>query len=504
MLIMDKKTGGNMQNVPEIKMGVIAVSRDCFPIELSRKRRINLIKACNKKHIPVTEIETIVENEKDVIKALDEIDDKDINALVIYLGNFGPEGPTSMLAERFGGPVMLAAAAEDSGKDLIQGRGDAYCGLLSTSYNMGLRRLDPYIPEYPIGDAEDIAGMIADFIPISRVVLGVLNLKIISFGPRPFDFVTCHAPIQPLYDMGVEIMENSELDLYDLVKSQENNPEIDRKVKEMSSELGKGNTYPELNRKLAQYELALEKFMNENLGGQSYAAFANKCWPAFEKYFGHVPCYVNSRLAARGIPVACEADIYGALSEYMAVCATMKPPAILDINNSVPKDMYQENKKDIGDYTLEDLWMGFHCGNVSVSCIVQPVMQHQLIMHRLMEPGKKPDITRGTIEGQIKSGPISVFRIQATPDSEIQAYVANGQVLNINPKSFGSIGVFAVNEMGRFYRHVMIEKRFPHHTAIAFDHAAKYLFAASKMLGVEDVYFNHPKGMLYPSENPFR
>jgi L-fucose isomerase-like protein len=165
--------------------------------------------------------------------------------------------------------------------------------------------------------------------------------------------------------------------------------------------------------------------------------------------------------------------------------------------------MYKENKKAVGKYKLSDLWMGFHCGNTSAGCLVQPVMQYQLIMHRLMEPGSKPDITRGTLEGQIKSGPISIFRIQSTSDADIHAYVANGEVLKVNPKSFGSIGVFAVAEMGRFYRHVLLEKHFPHHTAIAFKHSGKILFAACKMLGVKDVFFNHPEGIFYPSENPF-
>lgn len=492
-----------MQNVPNVKLGLVAVSRDCFPIELSRKRRQNVMAECKKQNVPVIEIETIIENEKDVLKALDELKQKEINALALYLGNFGPEGPTTLLAQKFDGPTMIVAAAEDTGKDLINGRGDAYCGLLSASYNLGLRKLNPYIPEYPVGDPEDITKMLAEFIPIARVVLGVRNLKIFSFGPRPFDFLTCHAPIQPLFDLGIEIMENSELDLFDIVQAEKGNPEIKKIAEEMAGELKKGNTYPDLIEKLAQYELALEKFMNANLGASSYGAFANKCWPAFEKYFGHVPCYLNSRLAARGVPVACEADIYGALSEYMAICATEMPPAILDINNTVPKDMYEENKNIIGAYSLTDLWMGFHCGNTSAGCLVQPVMQYQLIMHRLMEPGKDPNITRGTLEGQIKSGPISIFRIQSTSDAKVRAYVANGEVLNINPKSFGSIGVFAINEMGRFYRHVLLEKKFPHHTAIAFKHSGKTLFAASKMLGVEEVFFNYPKGIFYPSENPF-
>ena len=492
-----------MQNIPEIKLGVIAVSRDCFPIELSRKRRSNVVQACKERGVPVVELETIIENETDVLKAVEETKQKRINALAIYLGNFGPEGPTTLMAQNFEGPVMLAAAAEDSGRDLIGGRGDAYCGLLSASYNIGLRRLRPYIPEYPIGDARGIAVMLEEFIPVARVVAGVRNLKVITFGPRPFDFLTCHAPIQPLYDLGVEIMENSELDLYDLVQAEKGSSEAKRLAEEMVGELGAGNTYPDLIEKLAQYECALEKHMKANLGASKFAAFANKCWPAFEKYFGHVPCYLNSRLAAKGIPVACEADIYGALSEYMVLCATMLPPGILDINNSVPMDMYEENSQVIGDYALSDLWMGFHCGNTSSQCLAQPAMRHQLIMHRLMEPEEKPNITRGTLEGQIKPGHVSIFRIQSTSDSRIQAYMANGEVLNINPKSFGSIGVFAIGEMGRFYRHVLIEKRFPHHTAIAFKHAAKPLFSACKMLGVEDLFFNHPRGFYYPGENLF-
>ncbi|MBN2320487.1 MAG: fucose isomerase, partial [Acidobacteria bacterium] len=227
-----------MQNIPDIKLGVVAVSRDCFPIELSRNRRNRVVAACLERNIPVVEIETIIENEQDVLKALEETQRKGINALALYLGNFGPEGPTTLMAEKFSGPVMLVAAAEDTGKDLVGGRGDAYCGLLSASYNAGLRRLQPYIPEYPVGDPGEVAGMLGEFIPVARTVEGVRHLKIISFGPRPFDFLTCHAPIQPLFDLGVEIMENSELDLYDIVQAEKGNPEVQRIAGEMAKELG--------------------------------------------------------------------------------------------------------------------------------------------------------------------------------------------------------------------------------------------------------------------------
>jgi L-fucose isomerase-like protein len=399
---------------------------------------------------------------------------------------------------------MFVAAAEETETNLINGRGDAYCGMLNASYNLGLRKLNPYIPEYPVGTPDEIAAMVADFGDIARVILGLKKLKIFGFGPRPQDFLACNAPIKPLYDLGVEIMENSELDLFEAFNKHANDPRIPEVVKEMEAELGAGNGYPGILPKLAQYELTLKDWMENNLGASEYAVFANKCWPAFQTQFHFVPCYVNSRFASKGIPIACETDIYGALSEYIITCATNMPATLLDINNTVPKDMYDNNKVQFEGYKLCDTFMGFHCGNTPSCCMKNCGMKYQLIMHRLLEPDKDPDISRGTLEGAIRPGDITLFRLQSTADCQLRSYVAEGEVADVDPKSFGGIGIFAVKEMARFYRHVLIAKRYPHHAGVAFKHAGKILFAAMKMLGVEDVAFNQPASMLYKNENPFK
>jgi len=492
-----------MTNIPKVHLGLVAVSRDCFPIELSRKRQLRVAQECRKAGLSVTRIPTVVENEKDALQALEEVRAKGANALVIYLGNFGPEGPTTLLAQKFGGPVMFAAAAEESGKNLVDGRGDAYCGMLNTSYNTGLRKLKVHVPEYPVGTPEEVARMAVEFVPVARILLGLRRLKIFAFGPRPQDFLACNAPIKPLYDLGVEVMENSELDLYDIFLQAAGHRRVKAVAADMARELGAGNAYPDLLVKLAQFEVALLDFMDKNLGASEYGVFADKCWPSFEKYFGFVPCYVNSRLATRGIPVACEVDIYGALSEYICACATELPATILDINNTVPYDMIAGARKTVKGYKPTDLFMGFHCGNTPAPCMVAPEMRYQLIMHRLMEPGKEPAITRGTLEGRIRAGGVTIFRLQSTADTVLRSYMAEGEVLDVDPRSFGGIGVIGIKEMGRFYRHVLIGKRFPHHTAVAFAPVGKTLWAAMRALGVEDVSFNRPAGMFYPEENPF-
>jgi L-fucose isomerase-like protein len=491
-------------NIPKAKVGIVAVSRDCFPESLSVNRRKALVAAYAAKYDAADIYECpvcIVESEIQMVEALEDIKKAGCNALCVYLGNFGPEISETLLAKHFDGPKMFIAAAEESQADLMDGRGDAYCGMLNASYNLKLRNVGAYIPEYPVGTAEECADMIHEFLPIARAVYGLSNLKIISFGPRPMNFLACNAPIKQLYNLGIEIEENSELDLFEAFNKHANDPRIPEVAADMAKELGEGNKKPEVLNKLAQYEITLLDWVEAHKGYRKYVAIAGKCWPAFQTQFGFVPCYVNSRLAGRGIPVSCEVDIYGVLSEYIGTCVSEDAVTLLDINNSVPADMYKESIEGKFPYTHKDTFMGFHCGNTCSSKLAFCEMKYQKIMARNLPI----EVTNGTLEGDIMPGQITFFRLQSTADNILRAYVAEGEVLDVRTKSFGAIGVFAIPEMGRFYRHVLIEKNYPHHGAVAFGHYGKALFEVFKYIGVsyDEIGFNQPKGMLYKSENPF-
>ncbi len=437
--------------MPKVKIGIVAVSRDCFPESLSVNRRKAVVEAYTKKYGDADIYECpvcIVESEIQMVEALEDIKKAGCNALAVYLGNFGPEIAETLLAKHFEGPKMFFAAAEERGDNLLDGRGDAYCGMLNASYNLKLRGVKAYIPEYPVGNAEECAEMLHEFVPIARAVVGLSSLKIISFGPRPLNFLACNAPIQQLYNLGVEIEENSELDLFEAFNAHEGDERIPEIVKEMEAELGAGNKKPEILSKLAQYELTLKDWVRDHKGYREYVAIEGKCWPAFQTQFGFVPCYVNSRLTAQGIPVSCEVDIYGALSEFIGTVVSEDTVTLLDINNTVPHDLYEED---------------------------------------------------------IKPGDITFFRLQSTADCKLRAYIAQGEVLPVATRSFGAIGIFAIPEMGRFYRHVLIEKNFPHHGAVAFGNFGKTLYEVFKYVGVpvEEIGYNQPAGVRYPTENPW-
>jgi len=331
----------------------------------------------------------------------------------------------------------------------------------------------------------------------SERALESLNLAVATMASN--------GPIKALYDLGVAVEENSELDLLAAYNKHANDERIPAKIAEMEAELGGSNPYGGILPRLAQYELTLLDWAEQHKGARQYVAFANKCWPAFQTEFKFVPCYVNSRLAAMGIPVACEVDIYGALSEYIGTCVSGATCTLLDINNTVPASLYEKGIQGKYDCRLTETFMGFHCGNTSCSLLKNPHMGYQLIMKRDLEPDlPEPDITRGTMEGNIKAGDITFFRLRSTADTQLKAYVAQGAVLDVDCESFGSIGAFAIPEMDRFYRHVLIAKRYPHHGAVAFGHWGRALFEVFKYLGIQDIAYNQPASLPYPGENPFK
>ena len=392
-----------MNNIPKIKVGLVAVSRDCFPAPLAVNRRKAVAEAYAKKYDANDIYEcpiTIVESEIDMVNALEDIKKNGCNALCVYLGNFGPEISETLLAKHFDGPKMFCAAAEESQNTLgVQGRGDAYCGMLNASYNLALRNVNAYIQianaEFVSIDNKNLKFVVGSDSMAVYNQFGV-NTDALEVG-EPANFLACNAPIKQLYNLNVEIEEESELDLFEAYEKhycpekyhldaavvEKQNKEIADIKADMMKELNitePTEKQADMLQKFAAYEATLVDWVEANKGYRKYVALTTKCWPAFEDMFNFVPCYVNSRLTGRGIPVSCEVDIYGTLSEYIGLCISEQPVTLLDINNSVPKDMYKESIEGKFDYKFTDTFMGFHCGNTCSAKLVQPHIGYQKIM----------------------------------------------------------------------------------------------------------------------------
>lgn len=492
-----------MKNIPEVMLGIVVGSTNWMSTELAILRRQELVKEYvnryGQEHVHECQI-CIDDNEISVKRALKDIEKAGCNALCLCFGNYGPEHTSTILVEQFAGPIMFCAIAENSGKYMQVNRKDSYSGLLNACYGLNLKKKSVYLPSKPVGTKEECANMIYEFFPIARSLIAVKELKIISFGPRPSSYFAACAPNHLLYELGVEIDEYSEMELFNSYEKHEGDQRIESLVSAMKQETGESN---HLMAKYAQYEITVNDWVRAHKGNCRYVTLTSTCWPAFPLNFGFVPCYVNSRLTREGIPVACEVDVYGALSEYIGQCISGDTVTILNYNNNIPEDIFEEQIKDRNfngkEYKLSDLFLGYHCGVTDSNKLQSASLEPHFVNARLIGQ----DGSHGTIQGEIKAGVITCFRIQGDVDGHIKAYVAEGQVLPVHIDTYGGRGVIAISEMERFYRNVLLDKHYPNHFSLLFGHYGKQLMAILTQLGIKEIEYNHPENVPYLNENIF-
>ena len=492
-----------MKNILDIKLGIIVGSTDWLPSDLAIRNRQKLVETYKLVYgdegiyeCPIC----ITDNEVNIKRAMRDIDKAECNAVCVYYANYGPESAGTLFAQMFKGPVMFFAAAEEGEEPFRRERADGMSGFINACYALKLRKTNVYVPSAPVGTIRQCVDMIHHFIPVARTLVAVRDMKIISFGPRPSSYLASSAPSHLLYNIGIEISEYSELELLDSYKRHEGDRRIDKVMAEMAEELGE-NKFPEILPGLAQYELTVEDWIRSHKGTHKYVAMTSTCWPAFPVDFGFVPCYVNSRLTGKGVPVACEVDVYGAVSEYIGQCVSNDVVTILNINNNVPKSVYDERIKgrefNGRMYTNSDLFIGYHCGVTCSSKLKKSRLEFHYVNSQLI--GK--DQSKGTIQGQIIPGAVTIFRLQGMCDGKLRAYVAQGQILPVSLETYGGYGVIAIPEMERFLRNVILEKQFPNHCAVIFGHYARELMSVLERMGITEIEYNHPENVPYIGEN---
>ena len=145
---------------------------------------------------------------------------------------------------------------------------------------------------------------------------------------------------------------------------------------------------------------------------------------------------------------------YGALFQYLGMCVSGRPAALLDINNNLPKDLYENQVQGRYPYGPREIFLGFHCGNTAEELMCAPVLKYKLNRKDPHAPETGLEETRGTYEGAMAPGEVSCFRLHATAEGRLQAYVARGETLPLVVGTDGCYAPIGIKGMDRFYRHV--------------------------------------------------
>ena len=115
-----------MNNIPNVKIGIIVGSTDWLPSEIAINNRKKLVENYVSKYGAENIFECsicLTDNEANLKRALKEIENAECNALCMYFANYGPESAGTLLAQKFQrGHVFAARLLHHFGRQGRSGR----------------------------------------------------------------------------------------------------------------------------------------------------------------------------------------------------------------------------------------------------------------------------------------------------------------------------------------------------------------------------------------------
>jgi L-fucose isomerase-like protein len=459
---------------PKTKIGFIPANRGFFSDKLAAKMRGATIKTLRAAGAQVV-VPSTQDTKVGCVETLDEalrvgrmFREQAVDGIVINCVNFGDEKGAAITVKSSGlrVPVLVVGCQEEEVLTPTTERRDSFCGLLSVCE--ALRQMGvPYsVPEVPIcrPTDESFAAAAERFVAATRVVAGIRQARYGQLGARPNDFWTCRYSEKALQRLGATVVTLDLSEVFAAVWNMPDNAAVKRVVTDIRKDIDCAAVNDEILTKIAKLELFMLDFAKQ----ERLDAMAIQCWTSLQANLGICSCTTMSRLDDRGIPVACEADVMGALSMHALQLASGGPSCLADWNN-----LHNE------DPELVNCW---HCGVFPTSWAkTKPRMGCQEIIAGTVGRAN----AMGVVEFVMKDGPVTLCRATQDNDGRHKAAIAQGVVEPNEAETFGSYGWVRLPGMQRFYKDVLL-RHCPHHVAMNRAHVGNVLWEAfGNYLGFE-------------------
>ncbi len=203
---------------------------------------------------------------------------------------------------------------------------------------------------------------------------------------------------------------------------------------------------------------AYKEYCEEN----NIGALASRCWPDFFTDYGTPVCAVLALMNDLGIPSACEADAYGALTMYLIYFLTGIPAFFGD-----PVSLDEK----------ENTITFWHCGTAPCSLAKGGCAEAGVHCNRKIGP---------TLEFGCRAYEEStILRIGKRADGNFRIFMANGEILD-KPKQFSgtTIVVKTKNKAGEIVRKAVLEGWEPHF-AVSYGDVTENIKSLGRMLNIE-------------------
>ncbi|PTX54838.1 L-fucose isomerase-like protein [Litoreibacter ponti] len=430
-----------------MKIGLLPLGRPTFDVPYAEEKLAGMLAkidalASAEGHEVIGPRALLMEPSPDALSQVAQAD------LVLVLQVTFTDAAFVVEASKLGVPLAIWAVPEPRLGGRL--RLNAFCGLNLAGHALGRNGVgfgwlygDP-------GDA-DLAGLLAGKNAVSRLdgeepgVAAVENpvphLRIARIGAHPVGFDTCaydKAELEALTGASVDELELDQM--FAAARGLDDAAVAPYRDKVAAVPNLKDMDQGELDRSL-RLASALEMLRSEN----DYDAFAIRCWPETFTEYGGAVCGPVSMMGEARVPCACEADVYGAVTQAILQRVCDSPVFLADL-----VDMDAES----------DTGVVWHCGQAPVSMTDDEPMA-------TVHTNRKQALL---YEFTLKPGRVTFFRIS-------QAYgvpkvvIAGGEMLRSEMAFTGTSGVVRFDHAAQKVLRDVMDSGLEHHMAIAYgDH----------------------------------
>lgn len=317
---------GRWSMAAQIRIGFAPTRRAIFSApaavryaDLTRRR----MDALGIEYVDIREFneEGLLYDDEDRRKIAQKFKDEKIDGLFLAHENFGTEYECARLAKELNVPVLLWGPRDERPSAEGSRERDSQCGLFATG--KVLRRFGvpfTYMTNCSLEDPEFERGM-RDFLRVCNVVKKFRGLRVLQLGPRPFDFwsTMCNEG-ELLEKFNIQLAPVPLPELYkEMHRLEAEEPERIQRVVEYCH----ANMNCDIEDRYLTSVASLKCAMRNLADRYGAGAVAIQCWNALQDEIGIMPCAANSLLIEEGLPVVCETDIHGAITQIMVEAADM-------------------------------------------------------------------------------------------------------------------------------------------------------------------------------------
>lgn len=449
-------------------LGLLPLGRSTFDVDYAEERLALMLDLLENSGQEIIGPKTLLFDGDATTTAIDKLVALKPDNILVLQVTFTDAGSIAELASKTEIPLLIWSIPEPRAGDRL--RLNSFCGLNLASHTLGLlhrpfawmytapessqaevklnqllrgdfnkKALTPLLPEqaYP-----GVNSSTEEEKTKARNSLQALQgKKIARIGEHPPGFSTCQYDATALNQAtGITVDEHPIGMLFDNAKLVDKT-QVDRvreKVAQQVSGLDKVDQ-EQLTRSL-KLTGALETLSTNH----AYDAFALRCWPETFTEYGGAACGAAAMLGENRVPCACEADVYGSVTQLLLQEISNQPVFLVDLVDV-----------DVEDNTAV-VW---HCGQAPISMCAKTAKPRATI-----HTNRKMPLL---YEFPLRAGQVTLLRWSQAAGQQ-QLMIASAEMLERKMSFTGTSGVLKFTEPAETVLERVISSGLEHHVALVY------------------------------------